>query len=75
MTSVPTEKGNPMIKEIIYAWDSAVPKVDYVGELVRCKECKYDGHCTWSESGDWYCADGERATNMPTCGEEGCSVG
>ena len=30
-----------MIKEIIYAWDSEVPKVDYVGELVRCKECRW----------------------------------
>ena len=30
-----------MIKEIIYAWDGEIPKVDYVGELVRCKDCKY----------------------------------
>lgn len=30
-----------MVKEIIYAWDGEIPKVDYVGELVRCKDCKY----------------------------------
>ena len=30
-----------MIKEIIYAWYLTVPKVEYVGELVRCRECKH----------------------------------
>ena len=30
-----------MIKEIIYAWHPTVPKVEYVGELVRCQDCKY----------------------------------
>ena len=30
-----------MIKEIIYAWDGEVPKVDYVGELVRCRDCRW----------------------------------
>ena len=30
-----------MIKEIIYAWYPTVPKAEYVGELVRCKDCKY----------------------------------
>lgn len=41
MTSAHTGRGEPMIKEIIYAWDSEVPKVDYVGELVRCRDCRY----------------------------------
>ena len=44
-----------MIKEIIYAWDSEVPKVDYVGELVRCRDCVhkrlYDGETKY-----YYCA-------------------
>lgn len=30
-----------MIKEIIYTWYLTVPKVEYVGELVRCRECKH----------------------------------
>ena len=30
-----------MIKEVIYAWYLTVPKVEYIGELVRCKECRY----------------------------------
>lgn len=33
----------------------------WVGELVRCKECKQRLECDyWIENGDdWYCADGE----------------
>lgn len=37
----------------------------WVGDLVRCKECKHYKtiHCTCDGcciSDDWYCADGER---------------
>ena len=42
----------------------------WVGELIRCKDCKkrYTVHCIQEEAGninnqdDWFCADGERRT-------------
>ena len=40
----------------------------WVGELIRCKDCKHHGKDTCSAAGglaypppdDWFCADGER---------------
>lgn len=65
---VHTERGESMIKEIIYAWDSEVPNVDYVGELVRCAECKWDKErmkpkaikCIHDHKPDDFCSYGER---------------
>ena len=43
----------------------------WVGELVRCKDCKHHGKGTCSAAAgiaypppdEWYCADGERRTD------------
>ena len=59
------------MKEIIIAYDEnteASPVMgDWVGELVRCNDCKYndDGECIikagwFPVKPDWFCADGER---------------
>ena len=50
-------------------------KQEIVGELVRCKDCRWQGddeHCPVCNccgreelpNGEWYCADGERKTDV-----------
>lgn len=73
--------GEVGMKEIIIAYDEnaeATPVMgDWVGELVRCKDCKHcyvDGEnvrfnvCELDhnkvQSGDWFCADGEQRTEV-----------
>lgn len=54
------------VKEIIYAFDGSIPKIEMVGELVRCKDCMwyrdYDG-CFFSTAEvepNGFCSYGER---------------
>ena len=65
--------GEVGMKEIIIAYDEnteASPIMgDWIGELVRCKDCKHHGKDTcgavagiaYPTPDDWFCADGERA--------------
>lgn len=57
--------------EVIYAFDGSIPRVEFMGKLIRCNKCKhYDGvprvpgvaPCTFWEvmvTSDDYCSQAE----------------
>lgn len=44
-----------MIQEIIYKFDGSIPKIELVGELIRCKDCRYIRYLGSGTMGDVIC--------------------